>query len=78
MMTNSLQEVGQCRVRRLPDLPVAVAEHVQQTVQKIGQPVDHVDVRHAVEDGDPSHLGKTTTIPYDTNNHITLLLFVRL
>lgn len=52
----SLQKVREGRVGRLFDLSVAVAEHIEQPVQEVGQPVHHVNIRHAVEDGNPSHL----------------------
>lgn len=55
--SDSLQKVGQGCIGSLLDLLVAVAQHVEQAVEEVGQPVNHVDVWNAVEDCDPPDLG---------------------
>mmetsp|Transcript_5090 Transcript_5090/g.19155 ORF Transcript_5090/g.19155 Transcript_5090/m.19155 type:complete len:203 (-) Transcript_5090:266-874(-) len=49
------EEVPEGAVRLLPDLPVGIAEHVQQPVQYVRQVREHVNLRHRVQRRDPAH-----------------------
>jgi len=46
---------AQAAVRRLPDFPVPVAEHVEEPLQELGEPVEHRYVRNAVQDRYPAN-----------------------
>mmetsp|Transcript_28101 Transcript_28101/g.59333 ORF Transcript_28101/g.59333 Transcript_28101/m.59333 type:complete len:244 (+) Transcript_28101:1807-2538(+) len=54
-MTHLLQKIRQRTIGRLTYLPIRIAQHIKQPVQKIGQIIDHANVRNGIQHGDPSH-----------------------